>query len=337
MRSLARKVGKSSIKTGKIPAKEEIRHILISRPNQRLGNLLLITPLIQELEEMFPYAKIDLFVKGGLAPVIFENYPSVERSLELPKRPFSNIFNYMAVWIKLRKKRYDLVINADRNSSSGRLSTSFAVSDLKFFNESAIDSEPEELDPHFARLPVHRLRAYLSDLGLQPKSGPVKPLDLRLTPAEIADGKNLLDSIVQNDKPSILIFTYATGRKCYSKEWWEVFYTALKKEFEKDFNIVEVLPVENVSQISFQAPSFYSKDIREIGSFISNAPVFIGADGGIMHLSAAVDTPTVGLFSVSRKEMYEPYNKGSVGIDTREVSEQEIVHQIRNILETAPA
>ena len=77
MVSLTRNIGKSQSGSNSIPAKEEFRRILISRPNQRLGNLLLITPLIQELEETFPNAKIDLFVKGGLAPILFENYNSI--------------------------------------------------------------------------------------------------------------------------------------------------------------------------------------------------------------------------------------------------------------------
>jgi ADP-heptose:LPS heptosyltransferase len=41
---------------------------------------------------------------------------------------------------------------------------------------------------------------------------------------------------------------------------------------------------ENVSQIAFKSPTFYSKDIREIGAVIANTEIFIGADSGIMHL-----------------------------------------------------
>jgi hypothetical protein len=38
---------------------------------------------------------------------------------------------------------------------------------------------------------------------------------------------------------------------------------------------------ENVSQIAFK-PTFYSKDIREIGAVIANTEIFIGADSGII-------------------------------------------------------
>ena len=46
--------------------KEDIKRILICRPNHRLGNQLLITPIVQELIEIFPNSKIDLFVKGNM-------------------------------------------------------------------------------------------------------------------------------------------------------------------------------------------------------------------------------------------------------------------------------
>ena len=92
------------------------------------------------------------------------------------------------------------------------------------------------------------------------------------------------------------------------------FYERLQSEYA-DYNIIEILPVENVSQISFLAPSFYSKDLREIGGLIANAEVFIGADSGMMHLASAAKTPTIGLFQKTNTRIYEPYNPGSLGIN----------------------
>ena len=69
-----------------------IERVLICRPNHRLGNLLLITPFIQEISSTFPDCKIDLFVKGGLGPIIFKNYENINDIIELPKKPFKNLF-----------------------------------------------------------------------------------------------------------------------------------------------------------------------------------------------------------------------------------------------------
>lgn len=60
--------------------------ILIVRPNHRLGNLLLITPLIKEIENTFSNPSIDLFVKGNLTEIIFKNYNAVNKHIKLPKK-----------------------------------------------------------------------------------------------------------------------------------------------------------------------------------------------------------------------------------------------------------
>lgn len=330
MRFLTRNIGKSGEgNLTNLPPDYKFKRILVSRPNHRLGNLLLMTPLLQEISTTFPGCKIDVFVKGNLGSILFENYGNVDRIIKLPRKPFKELSKYLISWVKLKKNDYDLIINVTNNSSSGRLSTSLANSDLKFFSDHLEDLEKKYPDyQHIAKKPVYNFRNYLSKMGLKPKNEPVKPLDLKLSPSEISQGKVLLDDLVKNEKPTILIFTYATGRKCYSVEWWEEFYSKLQQEFQDEYNIVEVLPVENVSQIGFKAPSFYSKDVREIGAFMTNAAVFIGADSGIMHLASSVNVPTLGLF-MGGKEMYYPYNSGSQAIDTREVEIPEIILKIR--------
>nr|WP_315242190.1 hypothetical protein [uncultured Flavobacterium sp.] len=101
---------------------KNIRRILICRPNQRLGNLLLITPLLQEVTATYPRCKIDLFVKGNLAPKILRNYNNIDNIIQLPKKPFTQPFRYLKSWLLIRQKNYDLAINVDKKSSSGRLS-----------------------------------------------------------------------------------------------------------------------------------------------------------------------------------------------------------------------
>ncbi len=307
--------------------------ILICRPNHRLGNLLMLTPLVQEIEANFPEAKIDLFVKGGLAPIIFENYTSVENYIVLPKKPFKEFARYLNVWFQIKKRKYDLVINIDQNSSSGRLSTQFARADFKFFGEVVPEIAMFPDHVHMAKFPVFEFRHYLQLLGYPKIEKEISTLNMKLSTAELVKSKAILDQLVEANKKTICIFTYATGAKCYSTEWWIPFYEKLKNAFP-DYNIVEVLPVENVSQIHFAAPSFYSKDVREIASFIAQTSLFIGADSGIMHLACASQTPVFGLFSVTKPEKYEPYGNGSVSINTNELSQEEIIALAQNILKS---
>lgn len=334
MRNLTKNVGKTNMQDDFILVdKSEIKKVLICRPNGRLGNLLLITPLVQEVSEMFPNCKIDLFVKGTLAPIIFEKYDTVDKIIHLPKKPFKSLVAYSKVWISLKKTPYDLAINVDQNSSSGRLAVQFSNAKYKFFGDSNEEEIGHKSDfEHIAKYPVYNFRNYLSKLRLPTNSNKIiAPLELKLSASEIAEGRKILGQLTNNDKKTICIFTYATGTKCLSEEWWGKFYSQLTSEY-KDYNIIEILPVENVSQIGFKAPTFYSKDIREIGSVIANADLFIGADSGIMHLSSSVHTPTIGLFSVSNLKKYEPYDNCSIGIDVNLYTKKQYIKTINSIL-----
>lgn len=312
--------------------KAKIKRILICRPNQRLGNLLLITPLIEEVTATFPECKIDLFVKGTLAPIVFKNYTNINLIFKLPKKPFKTLIQYFQVWTKIREQHYDIVINVDKNSSSGKLATQFAYSKYKFFGDSDEDIQLKHKDyEHIAKYPIYNFRSYLTQLGLEINENPIPSLDLKLSSLEIAEGKKLLNDIVNNDKKTICLFTFATGDKCNSALWWGNFYDQLKTEY-KNYNIIEVLPIENVSQIAFKAPTFYSKDIRQIGSLIANTDVFIGADSGIMHLASSVHIPTVGLFSISNINKYQPYNNNSVAINTDISDPKECIEILNKIL-----
>lgn len=336
MKSLTGNVGKSYIDSNLKNGTPLIRRVLISRPNHRLGNLLLITPLVQEITATFPDCKIDLFVKGGLTPIVFKNYPAIDRVITLPKKPFKELFKYMRVWVSLKRYRYDIVINIDSNSSSGRLSTRYVTAKNKIFGENIEELANKYSDyAHMAKRPVYNFRYFLGLLGLKAADAPVPPLDLKLTATELTGAKTVLDKLVPYTKRTIAIFTYATGSKCYTEEWWSAYYKSLTEAFP-DYNFVEVLPVENISKIGFKAPSFYSKDVREIAALIANTVLFIGADSGIMHLAASSLTPTLGLFSVTNPAKYEPYGNGSRPINTNEASVEDTIVAMRDILKEKP-
>lgn len=333
-RGLTRNIGRSrripELNSGELP---DFKRILISRPNGRLGNLLMLTPLLREINASFPDCKIDLFVKGNLAPILFKNYQNIDQIIYLPRKPFNELIKYIKVWTTIKKHHYDLVINIDKGSSSGRIATKISNSRFKIFGDEIENIAAKYQDyPHMAKFPVYNFREYLALLGYPLKENTVPSLDLKLSDSEISEGKKILKDLVKNDKKTISIFTYATCSKCYSTNWWEEFYGKLKTEFP-DYNIIEILPIENVSQIDFKATTFYSKDVREIGAVIANTTVFIGADSGIMHLASATKTPTLGLFSVTDPKKYAPYNFKNVAIDTNYCTCEDYIKTLKNMLD----
>ena len=134
------------------------------------------------------------------------------------------------------------------------------------------------------------------------------------------------------EKKNIALFTYATGAKCYSPEWWIPFYQRLQTEFP-NYQFIEILPAEHVSQIDFAAPTLYSKSIREMAAVIANCTLFIGADSGVMHLASAALTPTVGLFQVTDPAVYGPYGNHSFAADTRVMTTEILLERIHQTLD----
>jgi ADP-heptose:LPS heptosyltransferase len=312
---------------------KQIKKILIVRPNHRLGNQLLITPLLQEVIKQFPESKIDLFLKGNAGEIIFKNYTEVNKIIALPKKHFEQLFKYLGCWFYLKRQKYDLVINPMKNSSSGTIATKITNSKNKFFG---VLNEIETIEKisdftHMAKKPVYTLWEELKLVGIHLENKEMPKINIKLDSNELAAGKKKLTEITDTAKEIICIFTFATNDKCYSKEWWAEFYEKLKTEF-KNYTIIEILPVENVSQIDFIAPSFYSKDVREIASVIANTKLFIGADSGMMHLSSATDTTTIGLFSVTNLNTYQPYWKNNFGIETNNKSMAEIIEKIKTAI-----
>ena len=89
----------------------EIKHILIIRINYRIGNMLFTTPLIQQLQEAFPYSKIDVLIGAPFTKNLFTGFENVENIYDFPRALLKHpveLFQYVK---QLRSKKYDVVLN----------------------------------------------------------------------------------------------------------------------------------------------------------------------------------------------------------------------------------
>ena len=308
----------------------QVKKVLIIRPNHRLGNSLLLTPLVKEVVKIFPNCEIHLFLKGNLGNVVFENYKDVTKIIKLPRKPFKNILNYFGCWLSILCQNYDVSINANRVSSSGKLAARLSRSKYKFYNVLNRELSNFKDYNHNAKNPVYNLRNVIKN-KLNRLNKDISKLDLKLRGYEIDNGYKLLNSMFRENKPVISIFTFATGDKCYDEIWWDKLYYKLK-EFERDFNILEILPMENISKINFASKSYYSRDIREIASVMYNCEVFIGADSGMMHLAHSSNTKTIGLFSITEPEFYGVYGDENISINTNIYDHDYIINKIKEII-----
>lgn len=308
-----------------LPRDSEIK-VLITRPNHRLGNQLLITPLIQEINKQFPNCKIHLIVNGNLSYILLSNYHCVETIFNLPKKPFNNILDYLKKSISLISNQYDIAIVGCEDSNSSKIFVKLSRAKFKIYNSGTTKLNRPE---HIAKIPIYNLRKFLGPSDYLTDRYP--KLSIKLSRQEIEKGNQRIKALFNSNKKTICIFTFATGNKCLSKKWWLKFYKELKTEFT-DFNVLEILPNENVSQINFKSVHFYSNNLREIASVIENSVVFIGADSGIMHLSSSTNTTTFGLFNVTDPKTYGPYGGNNIPLDTNSVKLSEIIERIKEAI-----
>ncbi|PBJ08088.1 glycosyltransferase family 9 protein [Flavobacterium sp. ACN6] len=334
MGNLTKNIGRSAPYNLAVMETVVIKKILVVRPNARLGNQLLLTPLLQEITKTFPDCYIDVLVKGNLAPLLFKNYKNIGQIIKLPQRPFNKPFTYIYKWICLKFTHYDIVINAVNNSASGKLMTKLAWSHYKFFGYQHHYPLSDDSLKHMAKIPVFDFRNCINRLGFEYNTASVPDLDIKLDQTEINHGQAQLKKLVQNQKQTICLFTYATGQKCYSAVWWLKFYGKLSKE-HSHYNFIEILPATNKSNIDNIIPVYYSDNVREIAAVIANCTLFIGADSGIMHLASASGIPTAGLFSCTDMEVYKPYNKNSIALNTNAITIEECVSIIQKRLKSA--
>ena len=334
MKALTGNIGNRFLaEKGKIDPNFKINRVLICRPNQRLGNTLLITPLIQEIITENPQVVIDVFVKGRVAPIVFQNYTQVDQIIELPKKPFKDLINYIKVWFKIRDKKYDLAINVHQESSSGRISTLVSRSKFKLFGDEFL-SDPTALEQvHLAKMPVFQFRQFLKFVKGKTIATPYPILNLNLSAAEIAKGQKLLHQVTQHsNKKTIAFFTYATGSKCYSSQWWDDLYEQVNPTFSEKYNLIEILPVEDISMLNGKLPTFYSKDVREIAAVMNNCELLVAADSGMMHLGVAAPTKTIGLFKAGLVDKYRPYGEGNDMVFVQDDNASKVVEKLKEKL-----
>ncbi|MCH2231431.1 MAG: glycosyltransferase family 9 protein [Crocinitomicaceae bacterium] len=85
-----------------------------------LGDVILATPIVSELNRLFPKSKIDFLVKKGNESLLANN-PKLENILVFDKTngKWKSIISLIKYF---RKKKYDLVVNLHRYGSSGIIS-----------------------------------------------------------------------------------------------------------------------------------------------------------------------------------------------------------------------
>ncbi|MEW9623701.1 glycosyltransferase family 9 protein [Rhodanobacter geophilus] len=300
-----------------------IHRVLVCRPNHRLGNTLLISPLLAEIETLYPGAEIDLVSAGCAARNLFTRRFQVRTVYSLPRKIARHLWATIDLLRQVRSDTYDLAIDACNDSQSGRLLLAIAKARFKLGypgeqsgRKSAWRDFPCPV--HLAHRGVFLLRTAYA--GKTEQAWP--PLNLRLSDDEKMQAREALKAVLggpgrsPGKQPVIGMFANATGTKRYPTDWWKQFIDCLQT-LRPDICIVDLVAEHGQSQLGNHFASYYTRDLRRLAAVIANMDGFISADCGVMHLAVASGTPTLGLFSTTCSGKYGPYGTNHTAVDTR--------------------
>jgi ADP-heptose:LPS heptosyltransferase len=331
------------IGVGQLPA-AQVHRILVLRPHHRLGNIVLLTPLISELVHVFPGARIDVLIAGGAANEMVEGYPNIGRIYCMPRSIVSDFPATVQIMRSIRRKRYDLAIDPSINSRTGRLVLAYAAP--RFLMGVP---EPENnawmhvmfsAPRHLSKIPVFILRHALADDACV--NDTVYPaLAMQLSLLERQAGLRTLQALSQpaedgRSRKILGVFAAASDARRLTQSWWLQFLATIRARLP-EYVVVEILSEDGCSRLDNRFPAHHSSSPRELASVMSNLTHFISAPTDVMHLACAAGTPTIGLFSATDASLYEPYGRHNQALNTPGKSPEEVAElAIRTLTRPVP-
>jgi heptosyltransferase III len=308
---------------------ESISSVLICRINGRLGNTVLLTPLVKRIHELLPRASIDLAVAYPKAGELLHSFPGLRRIIQFPHKEPGLIHRYLGALRRLRAERYDLALDPIPESTSGRVVMTLCRARYRvgFLTGSqwaplthAITTPPGDM--HQALLPVF----LFSQLIGKPNDPGGLQLTLCLRPEEIESGRAAVSQVIEpfarrrRSPPgspasrAFGFFAHATGLKVIDRSWWSAFWEAFL-ELEPDAIPVEFLPSQVDAANDAGFPSVHFGSLRALTGAIAATRMFISADTGPMHLASSTAVPTVALFCASNPVLYGPLKPVDLAIN----------------------
>ena len=277
---------------------------------RRLGDVLLVTPLIRSLKRAWPDAAIDALVFAGTEGILAGN-PDLHAVVTMPPRP--GALQTLALLRRLWR-RYDLALS----TQAGDRPTLFAWAAGR---HSAGFVDPERLAVHVKRraldvaVPVapmlHRVTEVLrlaQALGIVPVAQVVAPFP---SAARAPQDENARPYAVVHVAPK---FRY--------KQWTEQGWGALAAGLvARGLRVMATGGPEASERNYLDAVWAGRPEVERLDGALSWAPlatllrdatVYVGPDTAVTHLAAATGAPTVALYGPTDPRLWGPWPVGGV-------------------------
>lgn len=281
-----------------------------------IGDVILATPVISEIQRIYPEAEIDVLVRKGNESLLANN-PKIHAVFTLDKK--EGKYKAMYALIKLfRSKRYDEVINLHRFASTGLIT---ALSGAK--SKVGFDKNPFS---HFLSIRIkheigngkHEVERNLSCIAHHGAKNLCRP---EIFPSE-ADKSNVSpyqDSPYYCLSPASVWFT----KQLPERKWVELIKKLTVKG--KVYLIGGPLDHDLCERLKLESRSENCLNLAGKFSFLQSAALFSGAemnyvnDSGPLHFCSAVNAPVTAFFCSTIPGFgFGPLSENSAIIETSE-------------------
>lgn len=318
------------------PLDENTRQILVVRLNKRLGNILFLTPMLRSLAATLPAARIDVLIRNPAQAELLQTLPNIRTILIQP----TSIRGALQAIRRLRKCRYDLVIDPMGNSASGRIAAALAATRQRmgFAREDQwlrlTHAAAAARNRHEALRGVELLQGAVSSPTITAHTTlAVYPDDTARTAAQ-RHWQQAFDGH-QPSGPVIGFFRQATGHKELPRAWWQNWLEAVHQQLP-DATVLEILPSPDTPPLAPNIAHIAIRPLTELAALMARLDQFVAADCGPMHLAAAAGVPVIGLFQATSGDNYAPLGRDCLCIDGDDLTPDVVARHLRNRLQHKP-
>lgn len=285
-----------------------VKKILCIKP-RGIGDIILSTIVLDNLKAHFPSVTID-YLTEHFAKSAVENNPLVNKVITIDKKEFP-----VKAALKIRKEKYDMILDLWSNPRSAQITffsgvkyrVGFAYRGRKYaYNLLATSSKGEH---HSAEHNLELLKAI--DVPVVSKK-----IHYYVNEKENKIAKDFINKNFPLNKKIIGIIPSGgwPSKRCDAIKWVEIGKAVIEKYNaaililwgpgdEIDSNYIN----ENLPD-SILAPK---TTISEMSGFINNCSIILANDSGPMHIAAALNIPTLGIFGPTNPKAHGPYSENS--------------------------
>jgi len=281
---------------------------------RRIGDVLLVTPIVHSLKQAYPQAAIDMLVFEGTEGIVSKN-PDVRRVLTVPQRPnlTEHLSLYRTIW-----RRYNLGVSAQASDratlyawASAKASVGILVNEPKAWWKRQLLTDWVPLD----NLATHTVSMNLRLLDLLG----VAPLATPIVGWSKADEQMVTNVLPATGELGGYVVLHISPKYSY-KQWTVSGWVELAQRLAgRGLRIVVTAGNSEEDQVyvSNLLPQFPSDRIdlagklslSALGCLLSRAALYVGTDTAVTHMAAALGTPTVALFGPSNPIKWGPWPK----------------------------